>query len=273
MKKLFFTISLFCSVAANASCYCPSPIPPFHYATCIYLNSPASGSIPKIIIKGVKVEETEFAFQLKLLEAIYGEVNEDTLLFWKYETLFEYDGNTGIVCLTYLDQFSEGDTLILVAYRKNIPDLPSIQKSGFNIVGCLTNYLYYSNNIVTGYIDEGVSSMPYTDFVQMLQECLPTVGIVPQEETAAEIAVTCNPNPAQGNMLTVQFTLPFAAEIQVSIYDMHGRQVLNPVQYQYYNKGVHNLPIQLQQLPAQGIYFCRISAGNAAGICKIALLR
>ena len=94
-----------------------------------------------------------------------------------------------------------------------------------------------------------------------------------QSNTTESIDITCNPNPAQDNMVTVQFTLPFAAEIQVSVYDVHGRLVLNPVQHQFYNKGVHNLPIQLQQLPAQGVYFCRISAGNATGICKIVLLR
>ncbi|OWY19241.1 T9SS C-terminal target domain-containing protein [Sphingobacteriales bacterium UPWRP_1] len=263
MKKLFFTISLFCAIAANA-CQCPLPIPPFHYATCTMFNSSTAGMVDRAIVMGVITGYYEYGTYLKILEPIYDSVNNDTILVW---------GNTGFTCRTDLMAFEETDTLILVVRRVQNAHSELEHFTDYWIDACATNYLYYSNNTVYGYINEGVSSMPYTDFVQMLQECLPTVGIAPQEETAAEIAVTCNPNPAQGNMVTVQFTLPFAAEIQVSVYDVHGRQVLNPVQQQYYNKGVHNLPIQLQQLPAQGIYFCRISAGNATGICKIVLLR
>ena len=185
MKKLFFTISLFCAIAANA-CQCPLPIPPFHYATCTMFNSSTAGMGDRAIVMGEIAGHYEYGTYLIILNPIYDSVNNDTILVW---------GNTGFTCRTNLTAFEETDTLILVVRRVQAPNEIE-QLTDYWISACATNYLYYSNNMVTGYIDEGISSMPYTDFVQMLQECLPTVNIQnPHLQTTAQVQVY--PNPAQ----------------------------------------------------------------------------
>jgi hypothetical protein len=216
MKKLFFTISLFCTVAANA-CQCPLPIPPFHYATCTIFNSYGADMVDKSIVMGVIAGYYEYGTYLKILEPIYDSVNNDTILVW---------GNTGFTCRTDLMAFEETDTLILVVRRVQNAHSELEHFTDYWIDACATNYLYYSNNMVTGYIDEGISSMPYNDFVQMLQECLPVVGIAPQKETeATEVEVSCHPNPARGNTqitCTLPPQLPFGV---VELYNLQGQKV------------------------------------------------
>jgi len=119
--------------------------------------------------------------------------------------------------------------------------------------------------------------MPYPEFVQMMEECLPTVGIEqpPYTPEAVVEAVSCHPNPIQSNTTAqVQFSLREAAPIDVAVFDIGGRQVGNVVQNRFYAKGTHLLSIDMQTLPlASGVYFCRISTSHGQGVCKMVVMR
>ncbi|OWY23985.1 T9SS C-terminal target domain-containing protein [Sphingobacteriales bacterium UPWRP_1] len=215
-------------------------------------NSSTAGMVDRAIVMGVIAGYYEYGTYLKILEPIYDSVNNDTILVW---------GNTGFTCRTDLMAFEETDTLILVVRRVQNAHSELEHFTDYWISACATNYLYYSNNMVTGYIDEGISSMPYNDFVQMLQECLPTVSIKPQEETAAVVEITCYPNPVQ-HSATITYFLPPQLPFGVAeLYDLQGQKVLywalqpslNPSQREEITQ-----TLNLEGIPA-GMYIWRLA--------------
>ena len=272
MKKILFLILLLIGLKGFA-CQCMAPIPPFTF-WCNYVNSyPATQNF---IIKGVKIGSTDLGTKVLVTDVIYGTPPADTLLFWKFDALI----NTGlatsyIYCLTYIDQLTQSDTLVLTAgYNSTFIDGVGVV-SGALVDGCTTSYLTIHNNMVFGNVSNDISMMPYTQLVETLQACLPTVGIqpAPLPAMAAVEEVTCHPNPIQGNTAAqVQFTLPQPAPIQVAIYDISGKLVSSITPPQTYPKGTQLLTLPAQDLPAaSGIYFCRITTPQGSGVCKIAV--
>jgi len=274
MKKILFLILLLIGLKGFA-CQCMAPIPPFTFI-CDYMNGPGGTYYNGCIIKGLKIGSTSLGTNVKVLETLYGTPPADTLLFWNYETLEENWGNTMMYCLNYSAVLSS-DTLVLSSGNLSIPIENNGLQTGSIIGLCITSYLTIHNNMVFGNVSDGVSMMPYTQLVETLQACLPTVGIqpAPLPAMAAVEEVTCHPNPIQGNTAAqVQFTLPQPAPIQVAIYDISGKLVSSITPPQTYPKGTHLLTLPAQDLPAaSGIYFCRITTPQSSGVCKIAVAR
>ncbi len=229
------------------------------------------------IIKGVKIGSTGFGTKVLVQEVLYGTPPADTLLFWNFNVLINIFSDWSIYCLYFLENETQSDTFILTA------GYATLSISGFGLVSgaitslCPTGSLIVQDNWVYGQIAEGVSSMPYPQFVEMMEECLPTVGMeqLPPNPEAAVEAVSCYPNPIQSNTTTqVQFSLREAAPIDVAVFDISGKQVSQVVQNRYYAKGTHLLTIDMETLPlASGIYFCRISTPHGQGVCKIVVVR
>jgi subtilisin-like proprotein convertase family protein len=75
-------------------------------------------------------------------------------------------------------------------------------------------------------------------------------------DVSAAGSLVVYPNPSNGNV-TATFTLPAADRVQVSVLDMTGREVMQPVNMQAF-AGADSIPLQLFGL-APGNYFIRIN--------------
>jgi len=89
------------------------------------------------------------------------------------------------------------------------------------------------------------------------------VGCEPPSSVQGEMVVnqlmlTASPNPFGGST-TIQYALPEAAQVQLSIYDVTGRQVEMLVREKQ-DTGVHN--IKWTTTTAAGIYFARLDTGT-----------
>jgi hypothetical protein len=78
------------------------------------------------------------------------------------------------------------------------------------------------------------------------------------------------PNPFNARS-TIQFELPKAGVVTISIYDLSGRQVKVFEQGQV-EAGAHRIAFDATDLSA-GIYFCRLRAGGFEAIQKLVLLK
>jgi len=272
MKKIIFSLLLLAGSKIFA-CQC-TDIPPFDFWCNNIANFPFNENF---IIKGVKIGSTDFGTKVLVQDIIYGSPPADTLMFWKFDALINTSaGNSGIYCLYFIENSNQSDTLVLTVTYINVA-IEGIGLVSGAVTGlCLTGHLFVQNDTVYGHIKEDINSMPYPEFVQMMEECLPTVGIEQPPYTPEVIeAVSCHPNPIQSNTTPqVQFSLREAAPIDVAIFDIGGRQVGHVVQNRFYAKGTHLLPIDMQTLPlASGIYFCRISTPHGQGVCKMLVMR
>jgi len=273
MKKIIFSLLLLAGSKIFA-CQCVLPIPQFDF-WCSYIDEYPITQI--FMIKGVKIGSIDLGTKVLVQDVLFGTPPADTLMFWKFDALINTSaGNSGIYCLYFIENSTQSDTLVLTARYISVGIDGSGLVSGAIIDNCVKSHLPVQNDTVYGQIKEGVSSMPYPEFVQMMEECLPTVGLEQPPYTPEVIeAVSCYPNPIQSNTTTqVQFSLREAAPVDIAIFDIGGRQVGNVVQNRFYAKGTHLLPIDMQTLPlASGVYFCRISTPQGQGVCKMVVMR
>ncbi len=84
-------------------------------------------------------------------------------------------------------------------------------------------------------------------------------GLVELEEIMAEFDVNINPNPASKEAAVI-ITLEKAANVEVALYDMSGRE-LNAVNYGHIQSGNYQLTEWFIEVP-QGIYLVKIIADN-----------
>ncbi|OWY21633.1 hypothetical protein C7N43_07795, partial [Sphingobacteriales bacterium UPWRP_1] len=207
MKKILFSLLLLAGSKIFA-CQCVLPIPPFEY-WCSYMND--NPFTQGFIIKGVKIGSTDLGTKVLVQDVLFGSPPADTLMFWKLESLLNTSAaSSGILCMTYIDGITQSETLILMVGYKTVNIEGYGYVTGFLVPGCITGHLLVQNDTVYGQIKDGVSSMPYPQFVQMMEECLPTVGMEPLPQNIEPVveAVSCYPNLIQSNTTAqVQFSL------------------------------------------------------------------
>jgi hypothetical protein len=69
------------------------------------------------------------------------------------------------------------------------------------------------------------------------------------------------PNPAQGNVLTAQFSMPRAENVTLALYDMAGREVRRAVEATL-EAGVHSARVSTRGL-ASGAYLLRLTSATS----------
>jgi hypothetical protein len=84
-------------------------------------------------------------------------------------------------------------------------------------------------------------------------------GLVAVDENIAKPAINIQPNPAQ-NTAAVSITLENAAQVEISLMDMSGRQI-NSVNYGIIKAGTHNFSDWFVELP-KGIYLVQVKEGQ-----------
>jgi len=86
----------------------------------------------------------------------------------------------------------------------------------------------------------------------------------------AEYSFSVYPNPFNP-ITTLEFALPRAGHVEISLYDLTGRLV-ETLMNKELPEGVHRISLDGSELPA-GMYFVRMSSREFAGIKKIVLLK
>ncbi|MDO9391564.1 MAG: S8 family serine peptidase [bacterium] len=87
--------------------------------------------------------------------------------------------------------------------------------------------------------------------------------------------LSCRPNPLKAEAV-ISFAMPSTGSARLSIYDITGRQVYQ-VPMTNANPGVNHFSWngrdQSGRLLGNGVYFCRVNAGDHAGTIKVTLIR
>lgn len=106
---------------------------------------------------------------------------------------------------------------------------------------------------------------------------LPAIGLTafstwdtPQPQPTS-FALTTMPNPAQTDAL-IRFTLPQAAEVRLSLFDLQGRCVARVIEGATWEAGRHDVRLQTGLLKA-GMYLCRLEAGGRSATRKMVVVR
>jgi hypothetical protein len=79
------------------------------------------------------------------------------------------------------------------------------------------------------------------------------------------------PNPA-GVSALIRFSLPSAAPVTLSVYDLQGRQIAVPLDHVYQEAGPHEVVFLTDQLKA-GVYLYSVNAGGQSATRKMVVVR
>lgn len=111
---------------------------------------------------------------------------------------------------------------------------------------------------------DGVAGYDCID--QSLQSCSFTTGIASNASASASLAATAFPNPFS-SATTIEFTLPLAEDITISIYDVTGRMVttVSPVNL---TAGKNKITVDLSTVN-NGIYFLKIQSNENLQTVKL----
>ena len=79
-----------------------------------------------------------------------------------------------------------------------------------------------------------------------------------------------HPDPFN-NVTAIGFTIPYPAEVKLTIFDIAGRNVFS-IGEKYYAAGPQSIKWDASEIPS-GIYFCRLRAGSQASVEKMILVK
>lgn len=106
---------------------------------------------------------------------------------------------------------------------------------------------------------------------------VPAVGLtgftIPEIQAPQPLAfaLTSLPNPAQSEAL-IRFTLPQAARVDLSVFDLQGRRVARLIESAFRDPGRYDVLMPTGALKA-GVYLCRLEAGNRSATRKMVVVR
>lgn len=109
----------------------------------------------------------------------------------------------------------------------------------------------------------------HPEYVLMMYE--PT-GIEYPDEAPSLVAAAASPNPFSGSVGIV-FTLSAPAEVDLTVYDVYGREVVAVLDDAAYCAGEHVVPWDgaggSGEAVPPGVYLCRIAVPGAGSVCQV----
>jgi hypothetical protein len=107
---------------------------------------------------------------------------------------------------------------------------------------------------------------------------LPSVGLAafsipedPAPTTSSFGLAQSIPNPAQSSAV-IRFSLPQAAPVTLSVYDVQGRRIATLLDHALQEAGRHDVPVETGQWKP-GVYIYRLEAGDLSATRKMAIIR
>jgi hypothetical protein len=111
----------------------------------------------------------------------------------------------------------------------------------------------------------------WRDYVVGLTGTGAPLSVVDDDILLPEFALySVYPNPFN-NIVQIEYTLPCAAHVQLSVFDIEGRLVQNLVN-SHHEAGQYSAAWQAQSISA-GVYFLRLEAGSLVQTRKVTLLK
>jgi len=160
------------------------------------------------------------------------------------------------------------------------------------IVGTKVNPIIIGNNPNLSDLDTGGNLKMQTDFRQVYTSVLSQwFGVAGSElkssmlkdftqvpiikTSASSVAddfglvanLQCTPNPLNGTPGHIRYNLPTAADVQLRIVDLDGRQVMQ-LTNEYQSSGDQSIDFNASNLPS-GSYFCELRAGQRRSVCQV----
>ncbi len=126
------------------------------------------------------------------------------------------------------------------------------------IDGCGGMFLINEDNATAEYIDFSDSPTP-------------AMGFLNGNTTTNDIVLRNYPNPFTGTT-TIEYTLPQAQEVNLTISNMSGQVIRELKQGELHEAGIHELQFDAQDLPA-GVYMSTLQAGTTVQIQKMTLIQ
>jgi hypothetical protein len=81
---------------------------------------------------------------------------------------------------------------------------------------------------------------------------------------------SCYPNPATGSA-TLSFVLPAPAQVSLTVFDIQGRRVCQPISNETRSAGAQSVGIRVGEW-SPGCYLCRLDIGGSAFTRKLVVL-
>lgn len=152
-------------------------------------------------------------------------------------------GQDGVNCGQWLDVFSVGDTAILAIslWDSNDPNL-------YYLFGCNPNYLFYSNDVVSGPFTPWTEELSFPAFLDSLQYCFDletTVNTKEIQRTSIEVY----PNPSSDY---IQLSTLKNPHLGYKIISLDGRILLDVSQSPQLQSEINLTPF------SSGIYFLQV---------------
>lgn len=97
-----------------------------------------------------------------------------------------------------------------------------------------------------------------------------TVGISNKAENQNTFSLSSYPNPSKGSS-TIRYNLTDNNKVSLGIFDIYGNEVLSLLNEEQ-QAGLHNFTFNAENL-ADGIYFCKIQAGNFSETIRLMLIK
>jgi hypothetical protein len=96
------------------------------------------------------------------------------------------------------------------------------------------------------------------------------VGVSETQANQFQLNASVYPNPSKGSSV-IRYDLSANTHVKVSVYDIYGQEVIRLVDEDQIS-GFHKIDLEAGDL-AEGVYFCRINAGNHSEMLRIELIK
>ena len=216
-------------------------------------------------------DDLPFGTEIENSAAIFFDFNEPVITNTVVSTLFK-----PMVTFSQAFEICEGDEIEGVPYFESTTLMDTLDLVDYDSI-TITDLLVLPTFDITidttldyGESYQGVVYESDTSFVQLLLTEFAcdsivhvniTVEIVDsQEQFAKEIGLQVYPNPAK-DLLQVQYGLPKAERVTVSIYDVLGHEVIRVLEKQVQTTIPHQHEVKLSSLPA-GLYLLVVHSAS-----------
>ena len=195
-----------------------------------------------LLVVGYKITDVYHGMSIKIVQVLEGSETRDTITVW---------GDNGMLCRHHTSAFGVNDTLVFALHNCDLSVLNLEQSDHYQISNCGVYYLNYDNGQVIGSIDNGVSALSISNFIQLHNACSNTTSINIKSSN-----FTLYPNPTN-DLITLDIE-GYNGSIQTQVFDLSGRLL----------KSTNNTTISLKNY-ARGIYVFRVSYGDRVDELKV----
>jgi hypothetical protein len=223
-----------CNSVIACDCYSDAP---YTFAS-NYLSNYNSNDV--FFVKGVKLKTEYYGIQLKVIEDMKGNIQEENITVW---------GDNGNSCrIDFITSYNDNDTLCMLIRKISLPDWENIETvEDYAIIACAYSVMQFSNGYITGRINTA-----YEDNSMLLSDFLSQYTNLTNPNLDKDIYLY--PNPV-GYQLDIKLGRHILLPLQVRICNASG-QFVQMLSYRESEFAINTSSLSV------GLYFIQITDGN-----------